>query len=565
MMYQIEITTHCNFECIYCAGREMPQRHMPWDLFKGIIDGIPPGRHMVSLQGEGEPTTHPQFWEMARAVRARGLTPFTITNGAQIDVERIASTFPRIGVSIDTLDAVEAERIGRHKLDRVLRNLQDLQARMSGTRIHIMTVNYGQPLEAVREFARARGFSHSVQALQAKPDYAHRYPGLLDAPAPRYTHRCRYLERPLRRYYDIEGREYPCCYIKDARLHEPIDAMRAKMAAGEIPPACTGCREILTADSVPKPRAVAAATAGASSTVATIAPAFSIITTCKGRLAHLKQSLPRMALQAGAEVIVVDYDCPDGAAAWVTAYFPDVRALRADHAPVFNIARARNLGAAAARGRWLCFVDADILLDAAFTAEAQPLLQAGAFHTIAHPQPAALGSVICARDDFAAIGGYDEVMQGYGAEDRDLYLRLAARGCRREQLPGNLLQTLTHDREDSVRHYKIKDHRLNQRINATYVQIKQDLTRQFGDGFLTADTRQTIYAEIQRAFQQAAQAGQAASRVDITLPAALDVRFYGWQMTRIWSYLLDPIAPVAAPITGLVNDGLPAARPNVEP
>ena len=207
MMYQIEVTTHCNFECFYCAGRDMPQRHMAWDLFKTIIDGIPPGRHMVSLQGEGEPTTHPQFWAMAEAVRARGLVPFTITNAGQIDTDRIASTFPRIGVSIDTLDAVEAEHIGRHKLDRVLANVEALNARMSGKRIHIMTVNYGQPLDAVREFARARGYSHSVQALQAKPDYAHRYPQLLDAPAPRYTHRCRYLERPLKRYYDIEGRE----------------------------------------------------------------------------------------------------------------------------------------------------------------------------------------------------------------------------------------------------------------------------------------------------------------------------------------------------------------------
>jgi len=163
------------------------------------------------------------------------------------------------------------------------------------------------------------------------------------------------------------------------------------------------------------------------------------------------------------------------------------------------------------------------------------------------------------RDDFSAIGGYDEVIQGYGTEDRDIYLRLAARGCKHAQFPGAFLQLLAHDREASVRHYDIKDHRLSQRINATYVQIKQDLTRQFGAAFLNTEMRTAIYGEIRRAFQQAALNGQPSSRVDITLPADLDVRFYGWQMTRVWTYLLNPLPPAESP-AGVVTGGLPAAR-----
>ncbi len=562
MMYQIEITTHCNFECFYCAGREMPQRHMGWELFERIIDGIPAGRHMVSLQGEGEPTTHPRFWDMAQAVRARGLTPFTITNGAQIDVDRLAATFPRIGVSIDTLDAAEAERIGRYKLARVLTNLEALNARMSAKRIHIMTVNYGQPIEVVREFARTRGYSHTVQALQAKPDYACRYPDLLDTPPPRYTYRCRYLERPLKRYYDIEGREYPCCFIKDAALHEPIAAMQAKMAGGEIPDACTGCREVLAPDSLPKPRALAAPAAPVDAAVLEqAAPVFSIVTTCKGRLQHLQQSLPRMAMQAGAEVIVVDYDCPDGAGDWVAGHFPEVQVIRVENAPTFHLARARNLGAAAARGRWLCFVDADAVLDADFAAQVLPLLHDDAYHTMANPQPSAFGSFICWREDFVALGGYDEVIEGYGTEDRDLYLRLLALGRRHEILLGDRLQMLAHERDASTRYYAIKDYTLNRCINASYVQIKQDLTRQFGAAFLVPEIRGGIYREVMRAFQQAAQSGRPATRVTITLPPALDVRLYDWQMTREWTYLMQPVPPAVNPAANVVTGGgLPPAR-----
>lgn len=568
MMVQIEITTHCNFGCFYCAGRDMPQRHMAWELFERIIDGIPPGRHMVSLQGEGEPTTHPQFWEMAQAVRTRGLIPFTITNAAQIDAARMASTFPRLGVSIDTLDAAEAERIGRYKFSRVLANLDALSAHMSAKRIHIMTVNYGQPLDAVRELARARGYSHTVQPLQAKPDYAHRYPQALDVPPPRYTHRCRYLERPLKRYFDIDGREYPCCFIKDASLHELPEALQAKMAAGVVPAACTGCREILTSDSLPRPRPLATpaaapqAVAAAGVEVVADAPLISFITTSKGRLAHLQQTLPRMAAQAGAEVIVVDYDCPEGSGDWVAAQWPAVRVQRVSAAPLFRLAHARNTGAAAARGRWLCFVDADVLLDDAFVARTLPLLYDEAFFGLENPQPTAFGTVVCRRDDFMAIGGYDEVIEGYGTEDRDLYLRLQALGRRRELLPGEPVQMIEHDREASTRYYAIKDHKVSRCINATYVQIKQDLTRQFGVAFLGPEMRSGIYREVARAFQQAAEAGRPATRVHITLPETLDVNLYGWQMVREWTYRIHPPAPQPLAGDGLVGGGLPGARPD---
>ncbi|MBM4221050.1 MAG: hypothetical protein FJ170_03775, partial [Gammaproteobacteria bacterium] len=76
-------------------------------------------------------------------------------------------------------------------------------------------------------------------------------------------------------------------------------------------------------------------------------PALSFITTCKGRLQHLMQTLPKMAAQPGTETIVVDYDCPDNSGDWVAANFPAVRVVRVKDQPIFVASRARNLGAAA--------------------------------------------------------------------------------------------------------------------------------------------------------------------------------------------------------------------------
>jgi glycosyltransferase involved in cell wall biosynthesis len=88
-------------------------------------------------------------------------------------------------------------------------------------------------------------------------------------------------------------------------------------------------------------------------------PTFSIVTCCKGRLEFLKRSLPTFVQQAETEVVVVDYDCPDGTKDWVAAHYPDVRVAAVADAPLFNLSRARNIGADVARGQWLVLCDAE--------------------------------------------------------------------------------------------------------------------------------------------------------------------------------------------------------------
>ena len=543
MYYQFEVTTHCNFQCFYCAGRDLAQRHMEWDLFARLLASIPAGRHEIALQGEGEPTAHPRFWDMVDAVRARGFVPYTITNASHVDVERFARAFPRVGVSLDTLDPLEAGRIGRHNLDRVIANIDALAERMGPRCIHVKAVDYGQALAPLADFVRARGLGDlAVQPLQGKHDYAQRYPERLESPPPRYTHRCRYLEQPLRRYYDVEGREYPCCFIKDPRLYEPAASLRAKMSAGEVPPACAGCREILAPESQPRVRSVGPDAAQ---------PAVSFVTTCKGRLAHLKESLPRMSAQAGAETVVVDYDSPDGAGDWVAANFPGVRLVRVENAPRFNAARARNLGAQAARGRWLAFVDADVVLERDFMGRIEPLLRPGGYLTLAATGAEGFGSLVCERSDWVAIGGYDEVIEGWAGEDRDFYVRLDMLGRACRLLASDSARLIAHGDAERTRFHPARDRWANHRANVFYVQIKHDLARQFGRIGLAPEVRRGLYAEVQRAMQQAAASGRPGCRFEITLPAELVVRLFGgFTMRRVWTYYLDPPPQAAAAARG---------------
>lgn len=250
MFHQIEVTTKCNFRCFYCAGRSMPQRNMSEATMNDILGKLTPGRHVVSLQGEGEPTMHPRFWDWASRLTNAGYIPYTITNGSRIDVDLAHQHLPNLGVSLDTVDGAEANRIGRLKLDNVLLNLELLRTRLGPKRLIIHTVDYGQPLGALVDYLRERNLTrHIIQPLQPKADYALHYQ---DHPISRPSHRhagglCRYLAKPLMRYFDVNGKELPCCFIKNTSPFQSVKLMRQQMAAGQVPTVCEGCTEIPTA------------------------------------------------------------------------------------------------------------------------------------------------------------------------------------------------------------------------------------------------------------------------------------------------------------------------------
>ncbi len=244
--FQIEVTTACNFRCFYCIGRSWQPRHMRMEQFEVILGRLPNGRHTVSLQGEGEPLAHPQFWSMAEKVIDAGFIPYTITNGSLVDAERMAALFPTVGVSLDTLDAEEAERIGRRDLPRVLRRFDALCRAMGAERIIVHSVDLGQDLTPLRSFLAERGIRrHVVQPLQHKEDYRQRYPervSSLSKSVPGGP--CSYLMRPRMRFFDVRGRGLPCPYIKNPAYYRSDDELRRDFAAAMIPSACAGCGEI---------------------------------------------------------------------------------------------------------------------------------------------------------------------------------------------------------------------------------------------------------------------------------------------------------------------------------
>lgn len=107
----IELTTRCNYNCIYCFRRNLINERegtMDAELALKIIDEAAiTGVKRISFSGWGEPLLHPDALEILRHAKKKGLEVLLNTNGYFLK-EKIEELFSirvdRIVVSIDSPD-----------------------------------------------------------------------------------------------------------------------------------------------------------------------------------------------------------------------------------------------------------------------------------------------------------------------------------------------------------------------------------------------------------------------------------------------------------------------------
>jgi hypothetical protein len=195
-----------------------------------------------------------------------------------------------------------------------------------------------------------------------------------------------------------------------------------------------------------------------------------LITYCKGRLHHLRTTLPKMLEQecdVPYRVIVVDYGSPDGAFDWCRKMFEraarPLAVLRVmDDVAEYHRSRSRNIGAAAAGSGLLAFVDADAVLRPPWLASAwQPIQRGEAVLTTPDWSLSETygekGIGICAvhSETFHAVRGFDEAMRGWGYEDDDFCQRCRQLGPTGLS-DGRQIALLPHGPDDRTRFHGIK-------------------------------------------------------------------------------------------------------------
>ncbi len=191
-----------------------------------------------------------------------------------------------------------------------------------------------------------------------------------------------------------------------------------------------------------------------------------------------------MALGAD-EVIVVDYDCPNGSGDWARSAYPDVKVVDVRDDSEFCAARGRNLGAERASSDWLLFIDADIVCAPEWMDWMQQHLRPRAFfrasrvNGIVHPETA--GTAICPPVEFKAVGGYDEIFRGaWGGEDIELYRRLQVAGLASETYPHEFLSPILHGDEERAGWAGVGSKAQRAVVTACYTDAKRQLARFLG-------------------------------------------------------------------------------------
>ena len=113
----IEITSICNFACTYCVSpmKLREKKQMSMDTFRQVMEQVSTiTTKPVRLHIDGEPTSHPQFKEMALLVNSYGLPLALATNGSRLDTSFLDIWMDPL-ISMSTSPEELAER--HNKLD----------------------------------------------------------------------------------------------------------------------------------------------------------------------------------------------------------------------------------------------------------------------------------------------------------------------------------------------------------------------------------------------------------------------------------------------------------------
>lgn len=136
----------CNFRCKFCAMQaadvELPfkKQMMSMELYRKVIDdaaAFPDQLKMLRLVQHGEPLLHPEFPEMVRYAKQKGVSEFieTVTNGSKLNPELneklVESGIDRIRISIEETDGEGYRRMSGVDIDfdQFIFNIKDLYER----------------------------------------------------------------------------------------------------------------------------------------------------------------------------------------------------------------------------------------------------------------------------------------------------------------------------------------------------------------------------------------------------------------------------------------------------
>ena len=202
-------------------------------------------------------------------------------------------------------------------------------------------------------------------------------------------------------------------------------------------------------------------------------PELYVVTTCMGRLDHLKRTLETLVAQ-DCKLVVVDYSCPENCGSWVVNnHGSRVHVVRVLDQKYFNVSKAKNAGAKYVKiiGTdidWIFFLDCDMPVSSSFVDEVKRGINKNNYFMVQY-NPGLLGVSV---KDWGRAEWFDEGIDGYGYEDIQLILKLDVLGLKISLLPEKLISPIPYGAELQTRYLQEKSKAASMDKNAAYLMKK---------------------------------------------------------------------------------------------
>ncbi len=199
--------------------------------------------------------------------------------------------------------------------------------------------------------------------------------------------------------------------------------------------------------------------------------------TCMNRSHHLKETLKRNIednyLPDDVEFILLDYNSSDYLEEWAHKEMLDYINLgilvyyRTDTPIYYHRSHSRNMAFRLSEGDILCNLDADNFLGEGFALKMiyEFSQNSNIFYTSDLSSNDIFGRVLMLSEDFYVVHGYNELLEGYGFEDVELYMRLSNRGLKRMIFTNPLYYNcIKHSKLD-----RISNERFIKKLHSLYI------------------------------------------------------------------------------------------------
>ncbi|MFL0789808.1 MAG: glycosyltransferase family 2 protein [Prochlorococcus sp.] len=172
-------------------------------------------------------------------------------------------------------------------------------------------------------------------------------------------------------------------------------------------------------------------------------PPLSVITVCMNRQQHLLATAPRLAdWPHHQEHLIIDWSSDQPIRRQQLPDDSRIQLHRVVGESRWNLARAYNLAAVLAKGSLLLKLDADCWPGALVP---EDILRAETSSCWFGSGPdGRLGQFLLHRKAFESVGGFNEVLIGYGFDDKDLKARLQSLGWQLADLPVEAIGVIPH-------------------------------------------------------------------------------------------------------------------------